>query len=651
MAVWQGGAHGLPLGDDQDILVAGSHDDGLTWSTPAPLNLDPFVDNVSDADPSVATNGAGTWVVVWQVDNSEVMAARSTDNGTTWAAPVSLGGRPMANFGAEVVASGSTWVVVWTGTGSQLNEYEVFFARSTDNGASWSPREALNTDAPVDTRYDLRARLATDSHGTWISVWEVTASGNTGAGVDIWSARSVDNAVTWSSPSPLRPNAADDLGHDREPVIAHVEGDDWIAAWSSTTPSAGAVGNDGDIVASRSTDGGETWSVPAAVNTDASVDVRPDRVPALAADSGDVVIAWTRDASPLGEPGLIAVSHSVDEGGTWTPPQPLSDDAPHPHQDRDPQVAIGGDTWIAAWSSGRVVTVRTTDSGEFWSRPEPIDPTANNATANDARVDLATDQNTTWVSVWASVSSPPLVSDVLFARSTDSAQTWGGTASLLGTFAGTAHVLSAAPRVATDQDGSWIVVWAYRSSLNGTEPDLLLVRSADDGQTWTDPTHLTAAAASDMGNDIDPAVASNGTGTWVISWASNKTSGGAPDTSYRIWATRSVDGGATWSEPKPIGSVAALDQSAPRTIAVGSTWVTVWTERSVLAGDYDIVFARSTDDGLTWSVPALVDPNATKDSGLDYFPDLAADGEGTWVTVWRSDDPLRGASGTDNDIL
>lgn len=645
VAVWQAGAQGLPLGGDQDIVASVSRDDGLTWSPPVPLNADPHTDRVSDARPRIATNRGGTWVTVWQADNQKIAAARSTDNGATWSPAIVIANRPGANYAADVVASGSTWIATWTGTRAQTNEEEIFFSRSIDNGASWSSPEPLNSDASTDTRYDSRPRLATDEGGNWVAVWEATANGVTRDGVDVWFARSDDNGQHWSNPLPLRPNPGPDPRHDSEPVIANVGSGKWAVAWSSTTPSSGAVGNDGDIVVSRSLDGGDSWSAPTAVNTDAAADSRPDRVPAIAADGDHVVVAWMREL------GLIAVSSSHDGGSTWTPPQPLSDEGSAGRQDRDPQLAIAGDTWVATWAAANVIVARSTNAGEFWSPPAMINPDANDVTTSDYGVDLAFGQAGTAIAVWASRTSlADNFNDISVARSTNSGQVWSLPASLLGVLAGTTSTVGV-PRVATDGGGHWMVTWSYRDSPTESDEDLVYTRSADNGETWTFPTFLNPGADNDLGDDLEPSVASNGLGTWIATWVSNNTIGGIPSVGFRVVETRSLDDGASWSAPETISTDVAFDARTPRTLAAGSTWITVWGQRSMLAGDYDIYFARSMDNGSTWSAPAPVDPGAADDSGFDYFPDLASDGQNTWVSVWRSDDSLRGTIGTDNDIL
>ncbi|NIP86081.1 MAG: hypothetical protein GTO03_11145, partial [Planctomycetales bacterium] len=84
-------------------------------------------------------------------------------------------------------------------------------------------------------------------------------------------------------------------------------------------------------------------------------------------------------------------------------------------------------------------------------------------------------------------------------------------------------------------------------------------------------------------------------------------------------------------------------------------WVAVWKSAENLGGtigtDWDILVARSTDNGATWTAPAALNTNADSDSGDDSEPQVATDGAGNWVVVWQSNDDLAGTSGPDYDIL
>ena len=63
------------------------------------VNIDAAFDGtITDHIPRIATDGDGNWVVVWRTEDQEpsvndatIFAARSSDNGDTWAAAQELG--------------------------------------------------------------------------------------------------------------------------------------------------------------------------------------------------------------------------------------------------------------------------------------------------------------------------------------------------------------------------------------------------------------------------------------------------------------------------------------------------------------------------------------------------------------------------------
>ena len=68
----------------------------------------------------------------------------------------------------------------------------------------------------MDSNYDYRPRLATNGAGTWVAVWDsyVFSGGALGDDLDILYARSTDDGQTWSAPAPLNSNTATDYHHD-----------------------------------------------------------------------------------------------------------------------------------------------------------------------------------------------------------------------------------------------------------------------------------------------------------------------------------------------------------------------------------------------------------------------------------------------------
>ena len=251
--------------------------------------------------------------------------------------------------------------------------------------------------------------------------------------------------------------------------------------------------------------------------------------------------------------------------------------------------------------------------------------------------------------------------DTLTARSTDGGATWT-TPTPLNSNAASDSGDDWARQIASDGAGNWVAVWESDDSLFGTigdDWDILAARSTDGGATWTDPVPLNSNAAADSGWDMIPQIAADSAGNWVAVWSSSDNPGGTIGDDWDILTARSTDCGATWTAPVSLGSAAASDSGddwAPQiTLDSEGNWGAVWGSSDSLGGtigdDWDILAARSTDGGVTWTDPTPWSSNASSDSGSDIVPRIEVDSAGQWVAVWQSSDSLGGTIGNDYDIF
>lgn len=424
----------------------------------------------------------------------------------------------------------------------------------------WTETAALNTNAGTDTGEDYWPYLAADGAGTWVAVWfSLDSLGNTiGTDGDILFSRLTDGGAIWSAPAALNTNAGSDTGDDSSAMVSTDGNAIWVAAWVSSDSLDDSIGSDYDILYSRSTDGGASWSGPAALNTNAGTDAGSDTTPIVTTDAdGTWVAAWVSSDSLDNSIGLdndILYSRSTDGGVTWSAPNPLNTNAgSDAGDDRMPRISTNGEgTWVTAWES--------TD-------------TLDGAIGNDL--------------------------DILVSRSTDGGLTWSAPAALNAN-AATDTGDDLEPNVSTDGEETWLAVWYSTDSLGGTvgtDPDVLIARSTDDGASWTAPVALNSNAMTDGAHDRYPSVTTDRLGTWVTVWESWDSLGGT------------------------------------------------------IGGDADILESRSADGGATWTPASALNAYAGLDVGHDYSPELATDGHGAWGAVWFSGDSLGGTIGTDFDIL
>ncbi len=297
--------HGETIGDDTDILVSRSEDNGATWTSSVPLNSDAATDTTGESSPSLATDGNGLWVAVWSKSLTEegdrdIFVSRSTDNGATWSTMELLHPNLATDTGYDslpciLADADGNWVVAWQSDdslGGTIDEdYDLFVSRSAD-GINWTAPAVLNSAAAGDPLDDKSPRLATNGAGRWMAVWYY---GVYEVDYDIMFSYSDDLGATWTDAEFLNTNAFTDSGKDLYPVPAADEKGNWVVAWQSKEPLFPLIGTDYDIFFSYSVDNGEHWSPPWFVNSYAwdPVDSRHDRdVEIVYAGDGLWRLAW-----------------------------------------------------------------------------------------------------------------------------------------------------------------------------------------------------------------------------------------------------------------------------------------------------------------------------------------------------------------------
>ena len=411
------------------------------FGPPAILNTDHASDQNNEFFPQVTTNGAGNWVAVWHapafsgvtlIQFSEIFVARSADDGATWSEPEFLNsnnnnGEPQNDFNPELTTDEQgNWVAVWD-SGDHLGntigtDRDILVARSTNNGVSWTPVGALNTNAAADAGRDTFPQLATDGAGQWVAVWQSTQSlsvpdvGSIGTDLDILVARSTDNGASWSPPAPLDLGAVFDSGDDVAPQLATDANGNWVAVWESSDP-AGGIGTDPDILVARSTDDGASWTTPAALNSDAAIDSDNDFVPQVTTDgAGNWLAVWTFTPGAslcvdgAGTDSDILVARSTDSGATWTAAVTLNSDAGlDTGHDCSPQVTSdGAGSWLAVWHSNNVTNppgvtgrtiweARSKNNGASWTAANRLAPPVLGSRSFSQ---ATTDGAGNWVAVW-----------------------------------------------------------------------------------------------------------------------------------------------------------------------------------------------------------------------------------------------------------
>lgn len=368
---------------DSDLYVRRSFDAGVTWSPAKAVNGDALSDDHPDDFVALASDGKGALLAVWTVGTKfgttfalRKAFARSDDWGETWSMPSLVdpaeGQRePSDPYDGAVATNGSgVWIATWIRRSINrpahdfpgsfdmpTYDFDFVYSRSVDDGKTWSTVVPIYTLADHTRNLNSSGTLVIDESGTWLALWtsiDGLASAG-GSGYHIVVATSNDDGADWTEPHPIDPVARG----DSTPRVAADGHGNLLATWSTSCDWGKTLGTDPDVMASLSTERGATWRVPTALNTNAVVDDWWDYNGDLATDGkGNWVAVWESNDTPPGTLGGdfdIYISHSSDNGTTWTTPMAVNGDAPSDTRDDiEPRIATDGQgNWIVIWVTGK----------------------------------------------------------------------------------------------------------------------------------------------------------------------------------------------------------------------------------------------------------------------------------------------------------
>jgi Neuraminidase (sialidase) len=302
-------------------------------------------------------------------------------------------------------------------------------------------------------------------------------------------ARSDDGGETWSAPMPVgegqpTPDAVK-RGNDAQIVAS---GDRLLAVW--TTGAATKMGR-GPLAASVSRDGGRTWT-PGASPSDAAGVIDHAFTDLAADESGTFHAVWLDARGGEGSGKGLRYARSGDGGSTWSKNATLDSQCCECcwnsllvgpggrievlYRDRDPR---------------DMVLIRSTDSGQTWTRPIIVGAFGWNVTAcpHVGGALAATDRERKNLAAVVWTAKGDGVLGVFALTSSDAGQTWSDPTKLGGPQASRPDIVADANRV--------VAVWdEYLDTpeVSGNVPFAAV--SSDQGRNWSEPRRLGGAGAS-----------------------------------------------------------------------------------------------------------------------------------------------------------
>ncbi|MBE0539637.1 MAG: T9SS type A sorting domain-containing protein [Ignavibacterium sp.] len=210
------------------------------------------------------------------------------------------------------------------------------------------------------------------------------------------------------------------------------------------------------------------------------------------------------------------------------------------------------------------------NNAESWTLPTALNPTPS---ARCVGPSLVINNDGKIFICWADVTSqPPFFEDYIgFASSTDGGLNWNITNNIfdangiIGTLPEKGNIrVNGLPRIAMDKSGgernSWLYIVTTDKNLSpaGSDPDIILHRSTDSGQSWSSGIRVNQDPINNGKIQYFPAIDVDNTGTIHIIYYDDRNT---TSDSAEVFISKSTDGGDSWFDtvlsdhrfkPKPV---------------------------------------------------------------------------------------------------
>jgi hypothetical protein len=338
----------------------------LTWTTG-----DSF-------SPAIAAGPSGRVHVVWEESingNFEIYYKRSTDGGATWLPSQRLTWTLYSSEKPAIAVDPSGHVhVVWSDYAT--DNWEIIYKRSTNGGASWSASQRLTWTSG----YSERPFLLADSSGNLYLVWhDYYAPGNP----EIYFKKSTDGGFNWTASQRLTFNAGESTNSSLS-----VDSSGYLHVfWNDKSP-----GNF-EIYHKKSTNGGTTWSASQRLTWNSGGSYVPVAVGDL---SGDLHLFF-HDYT-LG-PAQIYYEKSINGGATWSASQRLTWNSGASYE---PSIEIDSAGHLhLVWKyytpgENNVYYKKSTDGGASWTPGQRLTWTAGTSEEHDLTIDQSDNLHLVW---------------------------------------------------------------------------------------------------------------------------------------------------------------------------------------------------------------------------------------------------------------
>ncbi len=325
--------------------------------------------------------------------------------------------------------------------------------------------------------------------------------------------------------------------------------------------------------------------------------------------------------------------YSTDLGLNWSPQNKITSDGESLYErativsDNNPSSPFFGRTyatWVKLSATFPVEFSYTDDITQPW----PQQKTINSFTQRSAGPDIEVGNNGEIFICYALVSSTSPFNEtaISFAKSIDGGNTWDVRNNIFpvngitGVLSQKSNIrVNGLPRIAIDNSNSiyrgtiYIVTTQFNLLPAGSDPDIILYKSSDNGNTWSAGIRVNQDALNNGKTQYFPAIEIDKYGGINIIYYDDRST---TNDSTGVFLSRSTNGGISWTDykisdhnfkPQPIGGLGQGYQGDNIDItAIDNKLYPVWMDNST--GIYQI-----------WSTIITFEPNSTDKQEINNF--------------------------------
>jgi predicted secreted protein with PEFG-CTERM motif len=382
------------------VVFAKSNDGGSSFGKELDLG------NVDSGAPDYLkiAESQGKIYAVWQsflANKSSIAFAKSNDDGTTFIPAIEINNNSKDSAFPQLAASDNHVYVAWLERTSG-NVTNLIFTKSDDAGATFSTPTAITNHASGNSGIPI---VSADGGQVYL-MWEDNKAKN----FDVFLSSSNDSGNTFSN-TPT--NISNNTGDSGAPQMI-VDGNNIYAVWMDD--SSGKF----DILFSKSTDGGATFTKPVNVSRNS----QDSGYPQFVVIGNNVYVTWTNVMTEKNYD--IFFAKSSDGGQTFGTPVNVSNT---PGGSGWPQISVDSGNVYISWVDNTpgpydIYIAKSADDGNSFESPVDV----NNGTYGSWYNTMASSPNIVYLA-WQQANSGS--NDIMFSKSTTFVPEFGAIAPLV----------------------------------------------------------------------------------------------------------------------------------------------------------------------------------------------------------------------------